>query len=579
LNGFSSKLLTISFWAKPFQSVNGSNEENLVFTGSGGGKPAQTFGFNKKINNGSGHWTTYSGQKTVETISSHAEEYSGWFHVTLASTATEGSALYEFFANEKEVATVTKDVVGLFPDYSLGIGSGYHGLLDEFKVFNRILNPVEIEAKFFTYQNPIIRTSSEHDATVGTNFSLSLAADNGPTTYLAEGLPAGLSLNVSTGQITGTVRQPGYHRVFVKAMNEHGMGSDVIAIVARPQTDQYGWPVDIPNGSDIPQNGLVLWLDADDVDADGEFDNNTDHLKLANWADKAGKDHNATQANAGNQLEIRSGQISGKPNLNVLVFDGNQSLSFPTIAQGRTFFWVVNRRDGRNFFAMSNTNAFGWHKYGSVFYESTARVASGQQRRNGDIRNLNANYSFSASLQVITLLTTDFQSSNQIGKSGTAKNFFTGNFGEILIYDIVLSTNEIETVEKYLGKKWGMSISHDTTPSPSGNPPTYQVTPANDSVTTAHLSEQILKYLRPEITSQPQGTMVPANGSTTLTASAEGKFLTYQWQKDGSDLVGETNATLVFSDFNGTQDEGNYTITVSNDFGSVISAPAEIKEH
>ena len=72
--------------------------------------------------------------------------------------------------------------------------------------------------------------------------------------------------------------------------------------------------------------------------------------------------------------------------------------------------------------------------------------------------------------------------------------------------------------------------------------------------------------------------MVPANGSATLTASAEGKFLSYQWQKDGTDLIGETNATLVFSDFNGTQDDGNYTITISNDFGSVISAPAEVKE-
>ena len=112
----------------------------------------------------------------------------------------------------------------------------------------------------------------EHNATVGTNFSLSLAADNGPTTYLAEGLPAGLSLNVTTGQITGTLSQPGYHRVFVKAMNEHGTGSDTIAIIARPQTDQYGWPVDVPDGSEIPQNGLVLWLDANDVDADGEFD-------------------------------------------------------------------------------------------------------------------------------------------------------------------------------------------------------------------------------------------------------------------------------------------------------------------
>jgi membrane carboxypeptidase/penicillin-binding protein PbpC len=72
--------------------------------------------------------------------------------------------------------------------------------------------------------------------------------------------------------------------------------------------------------------------------------------------------------------------------------------------------------------------------------------------------------------------------------------------------------------------------------------------------------------------------VLSANGAATLTASAEGKYLSFQWQKDGTDLVGETNATLVFSDFNGTQDEGNYTITVTNDFGSVISAPVEVKE-
>ena len=77
--------------------------------------------------------------------------------------------------------------------------------------------------------------------------------------------------------------------------------------------DQHGWPVDVPDGSDIPQNGLVLWLDANDIDADGQIDTGTDHMKLANWADKAGKDHNATQATIANQPEIRSGQISSKP--------------------------------------------------------------------------------------------------------------------------------------------------------------------------------------------------------------------------------------------------------------------------
>ena len=71
---------------------------------------------------------------------------------------------------------------------------------------------------------------------------------------------------------------------------------------------------------------------------------------------------------------------------------------------------------------------------------------------------------------------------------------------------------------------------------------------------------------------------MPANGSATLSASAEGKYLTYQWQRNGTDLAGETNATLVFSDYNGTQHDGNYTIRVTNDFGSATSTPAEVKE-
>jgi hypothetical protein len=169
-------------------------------------------------------------------------------------------------------------------------------------------------------------------------------------------------------------------------------------------------------------------------------------------------------------------------------------------------------------------------------------------------------------------------SSDLIGKRGDSEHHFIGNIGEILAYDRALTENEIETVEKYLGQKWGIAISHDNTPPTSGNPPTFTVTPANDSVTTAHLTEQILKYLKPEITSQSQGATVPASGSATLSAGAEGKYLSYQWQRNGTDLAGETNATLVFSDYNGTQDDGNYTIRVTNDFGSATSTPAEVKE-
>ena len=46
------------------------------------------------------------------------------------------------------------------------------------------------------------------------------------------------------------------------------------------------------------------------------------------------------------------------------------------------------------------------------------------------------------------------------------------------------------------------------------------------------------------------------------------KYLTYQWKKNGVDLAGETNATLNITDANATLHDGNYSVVVSNDFGS-----------
>ena len=94
------------------------------------------------------------------------------------------------------------------------------------------------------------------------------------------------------------------------------------------------------------------------------------------------------------------------------------------------------------------------------------------------------------------------------------------------------------------------------------------------SITTAQLNEQILKYLKPEITLQPQTPGLIFNGqSMNLTSQAEGKFLTYQWHRNGQPIAGATGKSFSISEVNGTRHDGNYTVVVSNDFGSVTSAP------
>jgi len=105
----------------------------------------------------------------------------------------------------------------------------------------------------------------------------------------------------------------------------------------------------------------------------------------------------------------------------------------------------------------------------------------------------------------------------------------------------------------------------------SAGTPLVQAEVADGSVTTAKLDATILKYLKPEITGQPTGKVVYADSNVSFSVTAEGKYLNYQWKKDGVDLTGETNASLNITDANATLHDGNYSVVVSNDFGSVES--------
>ena len=98
------------------------------------------------------------------------------------------------------------------------------------------------------------------------------------------------------------------------------------------------------------------------------------------------------------------------------------------------------------------------------------------------------------------------------------------------------------------------------------------------AITTAQLNEQILKYLKPEITSHPQAPGLIFGGqSMNLTSQAEGKFLTYQWNRNGQPIAGATGSSFSIADVNGSLHDGNYTVVVSNDFGSVTSTPTALQ--
>jgi len=70
-----------------------------------------------------------------------------------------------------------------------------------------------------TLGKPVISSPTSAAGTIGSSFSYQIIASNGPTSYGATGLPAGLSVNTSTGLITGSPTTVGTTSVSIKATN------------------------------------------------------------------------------------------------------------------------------------------------------------------------------------------------------------------------------------------------------------------------------------------------------------------------------------------------------------------------
>ena len=82
--------------------------------------------------------------------------------------------------------------------------------------------------------------------------------------------------------------------------------------------------------------------------------------------------------------------------------------------------------------------------------------------------------------------------------------------------------------------------------------------------------------VKPTITTQPKSQTVNEGSSVTFSVVATGTApLSYQWKKNGSNISGATSSSYTISKAK-TDDAGSYTVTVSNDAGSVTSSTATL---
>ena len=102
----------------------------------------------------------------------------------------------------------------------------------------------------------------------------------------------------------------------------------------------------------------------------------------------------------------------------------------------------------------------------------------------------------------------------------------------------------------------------------------YTVTVSNEagSVTSAESTLSVIEA--PVILAQPADVVGNVGGEATLMVDARTEgTTTYEWSFDGTPIADSNAATLTVSDL-GLDDEGSYTVTISNEAGSVTSDAA-----
>ncbi|AUC86051.1 hypothetical protein CW731_12510 [Polaribacter sp. ALD11] len=221
---------------------------------------------------------------------------------------------------------------------------------------------------------------------------------------------------------------------------------------------------------------LVLWLNANDINADGITTNNpANSSPLVSWNDLSGYANSYTQGNTANQPTFNKTSINGYPAAN---FDGSDFMSGSDNSYNEgTALFVLNASDFTSrsrlfnkagstsirFEQWNNSGNIGFTRYGVADYDSGINSPFG----------LDAILSFSkqsaANSYEIRKLTDTLEDSFTLNVGSTTApistiefgNFTNGNVSEIIVYSTVLNMTEKIITDNYLTAKYGLTLQNN----------------------------------------------------------------------------------------------------------------------
>ena len=333
----------------------------------------------------------------------------------------------------------------------------FQGDLDDLRLYDVVLTDSEI-------------TTLYGEAASGIHYQAQ--ALNNPTGFSAIGLPTGLSINPTTGAITGHTTAVGDHNITLTASNLSGTSpsKNLILTVApdKPLFETEPFTFNPGNLAD-----LKLWLDASDSSTVTHTSN-----AVTQWRDKSG---NANHMSGSDAPTTSTRLLNGK---NVIDFDGNDYFeSSAAYASGNDFsilmvagidsidnendsIFAIRQEAGHPSFQIraesSSSFQISFYQDGmgtdKQFSSSTQHGPSIYEFVFNDSTNL-----LEVFLDGTTLGTTAYTSTPNQGNKLTifanrGKNQGLDGFvAEMITTTSALSTMERQKIEGYLAHKWGLT--------------------------------------------------------------------------------------------------------------------------
>ena len=208
-------------------------------------------------------------------------------------------------------------------------------------------------------------------------------------------------------------------------------------------------------------SGLVLWLDAMDVDADGQPDSIAEDSLVSAWKDKSGSDLNATQTNVNNKPRYRGGASFPHLDFNVDwldILDSNLTAK-QIFVVARTnvknnFKTILSNGASRCMLRMGNGSLSFEQAYHSFAGSEGAYKVDGFYFRDFE---QNEKHILSVRLGSDSEHSGYFQNMKIGRESSSVGNHWQGNIHEILVFNRFLDDGKKQDIEWYLSKKWGVS--------------------------------------------------------------------------------------------------------------------------